>query len=155
MYLLSIDPGLSKCGVAYFDRAGRLVRAYCARRPRDCESPRGPIAWGYMAKAIDFENVGALVIEQMQVDTRTRGKERDLLEVCGVVGVLIGVATAARIPVHAYKPRTWKGNTPKTVTQARALDALTKEEKARINPNATHDTYDAIALGQFHMERNK
>ena len=153
--LLSIDPGLSKCGVALFNDAGELVAAYTAHRPKDCRARRGVKAWAAMGAEITMEGVSALAIEQMQVDTRTRGKERDLLEVCGVVGVLVGIATARGIPVHGYKPRAWKGNAPKQVTKNRSLDALSPQELKNIHPRATHDAFDAIGIAQFHLEQLK
>tara|TARA_Y100000310_G_scaffold343744_1_gene452814 strand:+ start:4197 stop:4541 length:345 start_codon:yes stop_codon:yes gene_type:complete len=86
-----------------------------------------------------------VVLEVMQVDKRSRGKEKDLFALSGVVG-----AIAMRFPqaeIVAYTPVQWKGSVPKHVMQDRLSKRLTPTELEAIASRATHDAWDAIGIG--------
>jgi len=110
-----------------------------------------------MARAV-FErrhSATILVVETMQVDARSHNKVADLLEVQGVVGTLVGLASSVDMFTVAYPPRQWKGSVSKMVTKRRVLDDLLLEERNAIHPRATHDTFDAIGIGLYHLNQIK
>jgi len=152
--LIAIDPGLRKCGVARFDKLHRLIDARTIRIPTFARDLRGARAWIEMAKSAlkDCGGPQTLVIESMQVDNRTGNKVSDLLEVQGVAGVIVGLATAAGMNVFGYTPRQWKGSVSKSIMKRRLLDSdLLIEEKNAIHGRATHDAFDAIGIGLYHL----
>ena len=150
---LAIDPGLRKCGVARFDYLHRLIDARTVRIPSSARDLRGSKAWLEMgAKVFGYRNnAETLIIETMQVDARTNNKVGDLLEVQGVAGVLIGIASSLNMKVEAFTPRQWKGSVPKAVTKRRVLEDLLLEERNAIHPRATHDAFDAIGIGLYYL----
>jgi hypothetical protein len=148
MAWLSIDPGVWKSGCALWSEGGELLRAWTARHRRGPMSE--PEAWRRMALAVEVEEpLSALAVEVMQADGRTRGKERALFSVSGVVGSLATRFSPA--PVSAYTPREWKGSVPKDVMQRRLAAKLTAAELSRVCARATHDAWDAIGIGARHM----
>jgi Holliday junction resolvasome RuvABC endonuclease subunit len=146
--VLSIDPGLRKCGCATWTAGGELIAAWTAR----CSGrTRGPEAWRAIARAVVAPPPRVVAIETMQVDGRTRGKEKGILELSGVVGVL--TARFWDSEVAAYTPRQWKGNVPKEVMRARLRSRLTPAEMSRIDSRATHDAWDAIGIGAYYFRQ--
>ena len=100
MTVLSVDPGLWKSGCAVWTSDGTLVRAWTQRQPTSTQS--GSSLWRRMALSICEVEPAVVVLEVMQVDKRSRGKEKDLFALSGVVG-----AIAMRFPqaeIVAYTP---------------------------------------------------
>lgn len=164
MLTIAIDPGIHKCGVAVFDRGSKeLLWAGTVKRPRSaCHlRPSGARAWVEMATCVKMalktrftiESVNFdLGIEEMQMDSRTRGRSiHDTMQVQGVVGAL--AARLSPLPrcaaLRSLTPTTWKGNMPKTVMTNRLKAILTPAERAVIDDRATHDAWDAIGIGTF------
>jgi hypothetical protein len=145
--VLSVDPGLWKSGCALWDNRGMLLRAWTARHKK-VKGQEGPVVWRKMALAIDADPT-VLVMERMQVDGRTRGREKGLLELSGVVGALS--LRFGEVEVVSYTPNQWKGNLPKTTMQARLQSKLLPEELAVVCPRATHDAWDAIGIGAYYF----
>jgi RNase H-fold protein (predicted Holliday junction resolvase) len=143
--IVAIDAGVRKCGVAFFDADGVLKGALTVRNPDKLN--RGVWAWRCMVDAV-FSSIVApdvLIIETMQNDGRII---TDALDVQAVCGMIIGRASCE---VITYTPRVWKGQAPKAATIARIKRDLTPAELDSIDPNATHDAYDAIGIGRFYF----
>lgn len=156
--VISVDPGLRKCGVAYFTPSGAMTSALTVNNDPSVRDVRGPRAWAEMARnTLKYRTShDLLVIETMQVDARTRGKEKDLLEVQGVVGAIVGYALGMGMTVISYTPRQWKGSLPKNVMHARFKQGvLSKKELGSIHSKATHDALDAIGIGLHYFNRLK
>jgi len=164
MLTVAIDPGIHKCGVAVFDRGGKeLLWAGTVKRPRSaCHlRPSGARAWVEMASCVKREldrrfniekNSFDLGVEEMQMDSRTRGRSiHDTMQVQGVVGAVSD--RLSRMPrcaaLRSLTPTTWKGNMPKTVMTNRLKAVLTPAERAVIDDRATHDAWDAIGIGTY------
>jgi len=153
--ILAIDPGLYKCGVAAFSPGGILYYAATVKRKREIRAFHGEaLGWATMAHAISPElnpwDVASLVIERMQVDARTLGKTRALLELSGVVGAISYRFRTSEIV--SPTPREWKGSIPKDVMKARLKETLSPRELETVRKGATHDTWDAIGLGLWYLK---
>jgi hypothetical protein len=145
---LSVDPGLWKTGCATWTESGELISAWTARHKRETIPPVE--AWRRMAQAVEVpEEPTVLVIEIMQVDGRTRGKEKGLFSLSGVIGAL--AMRFRDIPIISYTPREWKGSVPKALMKMRLEDGLTEAERARVCSKATHDAWDAVGIGAKHI----
>ncbi len=142
MTVLSVDPGLWKTGCALWSSEGQLLRAWTQRQGKCSEV--GPTLWRRMALSIKEEPC-VLVIEVMQVDGRTRGKEKDLFSLSGVIGAISVRFSSAKIV--SYTPTQWKGSLPKDIMRERVKKRLTSAELTAIAPKATHDAWDAIGIG--------
>lgn len=149
--VLCIDLGLWKLGVAYYSEEGELLTAKTIKRD-DSQSRRGAPAWVAMSVLPELPIEGSVVIESMQIDRRSRRAATDLLELSAIGGAILAIAHDRGLQTYSYKPKVWKGNTPKDITTARAKEKLSPEELSRVADNF-HDTWDAIALGLFHLKR--
>jgi len=147
--VLSIDPGLRKCGCALWSSDGTLLRAWTAQARG---KKRGPAAWVQMVGAIKLSpDISVLVVEQMQVYQDRKTDADDLLELTGVLGALAWRFSGAEM--YGFKPGEWKGQVPKKVMQQRIKQRLTKGELNKIAPRATHDAWDAIGIGAYYFRR--
>jgi len=104
-----------------------------------------------MAAAIAEEKCrpSTLVVEVMQVDRRTRGKEESLFALSGVVGAVVTLFPKAE--VVSYRPSQWKGQAPKSVSKDRIKRRLTQKELLSVDRKATHDAWDAIGIGAYYL----
>lgn len=156
---LSVDPGLRHTAIALW-KGSRLVRAGLVKNTV-ADSVRDAPAWAAMGAAVaarvaswtdgDFRP-GRVVVEIPQVYQHARGvNPDDLLQLAGVDGAILGVFGA---PCVSYRPASWKGQTPKEITQARTDAALAPEEKAAIEwpaKSLQHNVWDAVAIGLAHL----
>ena len=147
--VLSIDPGLRKCGCALWSPDGTLRRAWTAKVKG---KGRGPAAWSKMVGAIYLSpDISVLVCEQMQVYREQRTNADDLLELTGVLGALSWRFRSSEM--YGFKPGEWKGQVPKHVMQKRLEKRQTKEELDQVEKGCTHDAWDAIGIGAFYFRR--
>jgi len=147
--VLSIDPGLRKCGCALWTADGRLLRAWTARARGGA---RGPAAWVKMVEAVKISpDISVLVCEQMQVYRDKTTNADDLLELTGVLGAFVWRFKGAKL--KGYKPAEWKGQVPKEISRKRLRSRLTDKEKSNIASNATHDAWDAIGIGAYYFRK--
>lgn len=155
MILVSFDPGLRDAGLAIW-KDGKLQRATLVRSPEKKE--RGPFAWMQMAKAVAEQapSPDRCVIEIPQVYQQRfwKGDPADLIELAGVNGAVVARLDAHEH--HGYRPREWKGQTPKDVHGKRIMKALSAEEASRIDPcpaSLLHNVIDSIGIGLFDLGR--
>ena len=153
MKVLAIDPGLRVCGVAELT-GGVLTRAVLVVSPE--KTARGGPAWVAMARAVAAAVSswgapwGVLVVESpQQYDAaHCRVDRADLSELSAVAGALCAVLGGSEVRTPA--PRTWKGQVPKDVHNARTLAKLTASEAGCIVWPASslrHNVTDGIGLG--------
>ncbi len=140
--LIAIDPGVRKCGIAYFNDLGVLTRAHYANHEETFEESRlGDI----------FVH---LVIEMPRIyrgSGQQKGDLNDLLNLAAVVGYMEAV-----FPSHTRVfPADWKGQVPKKVMNARVFSKLTLDELRRVEREGAkdHNTLDAIGVGLHHFGR--
>jgi hypothetical protein len=158
MTLLTIDPGLRGCGVAWF-QDDVLVR--CAYVKNSEKTARGPKAWRKMGEAVlqwlDLPQVDVLVVEVPQVYVRGKGDPADLIELAGVDGAIAALVDGKK--TEGYWPKEWKGSVPKDVYQKRFDKTLTPEERVMLKESATaslrHNVIDAVAIGKWWIKKNR
>lgn len=177
--LISIDPGLRGCGLAYFEEVPgteemRLsIAAYVANA---VEKERGGFAWVGMAEALydswplpPYWPLRALVIEEPQVYQGNNSDDADdLIQLAGTVGAVCQLAVGNRINIEArkirtIKPRVWKGQVPKKTMVDRIWHRLSPKERERISfPSSggpmhglNHNVMDAVGIGLWACGRLK
>lgn len=134
MTRIFVDPG-DKTGVAVFERT-RLQAAYT-------------VAFK------EFTVWQPWVLTQAIIETpvyrrNDRVDPNKIIALARKVGWLERGFSEFGVPVKLVKPHEWKGSMPKSVTKARALRVLTEAELGVIDPKASHDAWDAIAMGLWY-----
>lgn len=159
MRTLALDPGIRGCGVALFVD-DQLERAEYIRNP--------------VAKGADLDAVKAMVIEvtacagavdkfaaeRMQVYRQGKQKGRDPNDLIPLAAIVGGVSLCAREPTW-FVPRDWKYTMPKAKTgeeyiiERRVNERLSESERLNIRDAGalSHNVYDAIGIGLFHLGR--
>lgn len=159
--LLALDPGLRGAGIAYFVD-GVLVRAYYAENP--VESGNGPPAWFALAEKVYFDfkerghKVDEYVCEVMQVYRQGPGDPNDLIELAGVAGAVGASFPLKPDTAFGYKPRVWKGSSPKWAHQPLILGRLSNTEVEAIEETrktVVGNAVDAVGIGLYHLERTR
>jgi hypothetical protein len=151
-HLVSLDPGLRGCGLAYWNEDGALLAALYVRNPR--KTGTGPEAWmGYEAAISMRPGQTHFISEVPQVYRAgaSKGDPDDLIQLAGVVGVFSALFSATTYT--GVKPREWKGQVPKDVHHARLVKTLTPEELAMVEasapPSLRHNVLDAVGIGRY------
>lgn len=155
-YLVSMDPGLRECWLAFFVD-GYLSRTVKVSNPEG--KARGPHAWISMGQAVLDEvggqDHGHMVVEIPQVYTvgKQKGDQDDITQLSGVVGAV----TMALNPlsVSHYYPREWKGQLPKETCGDRVLLTLSEGERMNVGKYGAlqHNILDAIGIGLKYLGR--
>jgi hypothetical protein len=120
-HLISIDPGVKACAVATWLR-GTLVLA--------TSWPAGTLPSG-MGSVPD-----RVVWELPQADGRATPAD-DLIALTAAGADLARAFAGLGGEVKAYRPRDWKGSTPKPVHHARLWEALTDAERLLLGGSVT------------------
>jgi hypothetical protein len=142
--LVAIDPGVRRCGISLWEE-GKLRNAWLTKERDTWSEVAGDVgAW-----------TGKAVIEFPQFYSRRalgKGDPNDLLNLAAVVGA---ITTHYLYPV-IVRPREWKGQAPKDVTEARVRKELSKVEMARVDLPAKslrHNVFDAIGIGLWFLKK--
>jgi hypothetical protein len=151
-HLVSLDPGLRGCGVAWWHANGSLAHVAYLRNP--VKKGDGPGAWMGYDSVVLYDNRPDYFISEVPQVYRagaSKGDPDDLIQLAGVVGVF---AQAFRATTHfGVKPREWKGQVPKDVHHARLVKTLTPEELAMVEaaapPSLRHNVLDAVGIGRY------
>lgn len=167
-YLVTIDPGVRGCGVA-FAIDGVIRAAEYVVGEKDTKVTRAG-AWLMMAKAVrqwwlarepSGQNL-ELVIElpqiykdSHQVGSKSRVDKDDLVNLAATVGAVVQALNTSTV---VYLPCEWKGQVPKEIMHERAQARLTVEELVVIQkslPGAklAHNVWDAVAMSLKHTGR--
>jgi hypothetical protein len=120
--MIAIDPGGTKgCAVAHF--AGGALDAVLT----GCTTP-----WATRWRP------ALVIVERPQVDGRTRGRERGVLDVAWNGALLAGyVAGVSRAHLRVVEPGVWKGAVAKPVHHKRLWAVLHPAERAVLGGAAT------------------
>lgn len=158
--LLSIDPGLRGCGVAYFYE-GVLKHALYVANP--VISGRGYFAHAAMASAVHEKfhpadmHIVKVVIEHPTIypgSAQQKGDPNDLIDVA-CVGSALG-AYYKDCGLETVFPMEWKGQTPKEIMNERCRLALSDDERKRIDEcsaHLRHNVMDGIGIGLYKLSR--
>ena len=144
---LAVDPGVKATGLAWFEGKElvhvELVRAASLnemlREGRRVAESRGKIE--------------RIILEKPQVyGTRhQKGDPNDLISVALIAG---SIATVGKHIVFV-RPRQWKGNVPKHITEVRVRDRLSPKELELLNKikpkYLAHNAIDAVGIGVAYL----
>ena len=159
-HLVSLDPGLRGCGVAWWHANGSLAHVAYLRNP--VKKGDGPAAWmGYTKSTGWYEPAYAThfisEVPQVYRAGASKGDPDDLIQLAGVVGVFSALFAATTYT--GVKPREWKGQVPKDVHHARLVKTLTPEELAMVEaaapPSLRHNVLDAVGIGRYWFETQR
>ncbi len=148
--LLTIDPGLHGCGVGLF-RDGLLEQATYVESHSNAQRSAGWLAMVAAVKEfIGARAVAQLVVElpQVYIQARQKGDPNDLIQLAALVGGLCVALEHAQQKI--YLPAEWKGQVPKEIVHARAMQRLSEDEQGRISCRKKalmHNALDAMAIG--------
>lgn len=159
--LVSLDPGIRGCGVAFFQDDTLVSAAYVKNTyaasgngPRECAAMALAVARWW---AVD-EDPGVLAFEWPQVYRagKLKGDPNDLLPLVHLAGVLVGLWRGT-VPT-AYRPHDWKQTMTKEVCRKRIEARLTPSEhraveKTECAPSLMHNVWDAVGIGMHHLGR--
>jgi len=162
MNLLSIDPGVTCCGWAYW--RGKTLDACGLSRTKETtieERIRAHDLYRHWSEPID-----SIVIEKPEVYQQRfwKGDPRDLVELAMVVGGIVALFPYS-VVVRTVFPKEWKGQLLKEVSARRTLSKLSEVEKQVVEkpevfgepstapPSLLHNMYDGIGLGLFALGR--
>jgi hypothetical protein len=162
MNLLSIDPGVTCCGWAYW-RDGKLVLCGLSRTKEVGIEAR--ICAHDFRRHWLYGQPDFIVIEKPEVYQQRfwKGDPRDLVELAMVVGGIIAQFPGVR--VRAVFPKEWKRQVPKSVSESRTLAKLSELEKNKSEspevfgepdtapPSLLHNMMDAIGIGLWALGR--
>jgi hypothetical protein len=154
--LISIDPGINGCGVAYFiDK--HLVMAQYVKNPAAKHSDPGFRAFS-MARAVlsgdTYTEGDELVLEYPQIYRGPRANNpNNLLTLALVDGALMGLFRQEAI---LYLPHAWKGSVDPDECVKRVQARLSAVETACVvlpAKSLAHNLWDAVGIGLFHLGR--
>jgi crossover junction endodeoxyribonuclease RuvC len=153
MYILAIDPGYGRCGVAVLKRmqGGKhtLLFSTCIETSAHDEFPQRLSAiTTECERVIDAYAPTQFAIEKLYF----KNNQKTAMRVAEVRGALINIAAGRGMSVHEYTPPQVKsavagwGNADKKqiITMVRALITIS-------HPIQYDDEYDAIAIGLTHF----
>lgn len=166
--LLTVDPGIDRCGVALF-LDGVLVRADHVGQPLCSKNAGGTpdvldrahSVAGHLHDWLEdhYKEHGVidlLVVEwpQIYMPGKSKGGGKDILLVAAAAA-----AVATRVFAgerRSVRPDEWKGQAPKAVIQGRVVARLSDAERkviAELPDSRLHNVIDAIGLGTYIIDR--
>lgn len=161
MNLLSIDPGVTCCGWAYWHDKSLI---YCGLSRTKEKSIEERIRAHDLYHWLD--SIDSIVIEKPEVYQQRfwKGDPRDLVELAMVVGGIIA-SFPYSVTVRTVFPKEWKGSIPKEISEKRTLAKLSETEKQVLEkpevfgepstapPSLLHNLMDAVGLGIWMLGR--
>lgn len=160
--LISIDPGLRASGCAMW-RDGLLERAALVSSLSESAATCEAVLTMVREVAQWVDDVGwssdlRVICEYPRTygGRASRGDANDLIAVALVSGALVNEfsgATASRLVL----PQEWKGSAPKSATEARAREDLSRDELARVKlprgARAAENVWDAVGIGLWALRK--
>ena len=162
MNVLTIDPGKRSLAWALWMNGTLVAAGIEKHKEHRFEKGIADLVWRIQVKTIEVDSpkgywLGPLkdlhpvnvVVELPRVRPRERSKRpNDLIDLAAVAG-----ACAALGPLEFVHPETWKGQTPKGISQARSRQALSAAELAVMDGVADHNVWDAVGIGIWFREK--
>ena len=143
--ILAVDPGVKCMGWAMFQTEFMI----------DCGLARGANLQQTLAD-LPVSFCSHLVVEDQQIYQTTKARHSDILKLAQAAGGVIGRVQCFNLEL--VKPRTWKGNVPKTIFMSRILTKLDESEisifdRLSCPKSLKHNVLDAIGIGLYKLKR--
>jgi hypothetical protein len=159
--LLTIDPGIRGCGVAFFTNQHMRLAAYVKNPVKTGDDMEAILTMAYAVNEWSFGDIiHCVVVEFPQVYGvgQQKGDQKDLLALAALDGAICSLVTSNYVAATAIRrlPREWKGQTPGDVMCQRIEGHLSSEEMLRIQKcpaSLRHNVLDAIGIGLHHLGR--
>lgn len=156
--ILSVDPGVRGCGCALWAPDGELLRAAYVRGEEDARAVFPDVVEVMTIKIAAWVR-GAYVLNQLVIERpqtyhgrARKGDANDLLDLSIMVGA---VHVHLGAPTRYTLPAEWKGQTPKSATEARArkkLGALVdRVELPGRDKKLASNVWDAVGIGFWYF----
>ena len=159
MKLVTVDPGVRKCGWALFEEerlvdCGWVIAGVAASRPQWVKTARELLAEIFRhVPSEDWEDL-RFAVEQMHSRSTRKEAWESLLEISRMTGAF--GAFAYPCPVELVSPTKWTGRMKKEKHQKRTKLLLTPEERdimvvtlAEAPVSAHSEVVDAIGMGLY------
>ena len=135
--IIAVDPGKNTIAWAAFTNQSLIAAGI---------KTDGLVSW-VAERAGIFSRV---IIERPQIYPQSKGDPNDLIDVAITVGLCLTLSQFSTI----YRPREWKGQVPKKIHNARALDKLRPGERHILGELVkNHNVIDAIGIGLYYLGR--
>lgn len=159
--IIAIDPSINKIGIATLQiptlvKRREIWKAFTYTTDR--EMSLTGICHQILSKvkqAIGIYHVESIVLEYPTFRGDTKGilaaKQGYTIDIAYIVGYLVGELHISPLNVHLYTPQQWKGNKPKTATEAAFKRILLP-----LNPhlqNIDEHAIDAIMMLHNHVSK--
>ncbi|MBY0472973.1 crossover junction endodeoxyribonuclease RuvC [Patescibacteria group bacterium] len=156
MRVLAFDPGFERLGIAVVEKIkGKevLLHSECVRTSAKLTFPQRLAELGVAVQAtIDLWQPGCVAVESIFFEKNAK----TAMDVAGVRGMLLYIASSVGLPVHEYTPLQVKvaitgyGKGDKAAIAAMVPRLITIPEKKRLD-----DEMDAIAVGLTCLASNR
>jgi hypothetical protein len=156
MNIVSIDPGLNECGLAWW-HDGRLVLAELVQSTMTDKTEPIDARIQAMSEGVRSLrlNIGLIVIERMEPRKKLEAAWSTLLDLAYISGRI-----TAGYPTRFLRPSVWTGKRNKTVNHKRIRSRLDKDETAVLEEGLKDcptdnrkEILDAVGIGLYHLER--
>jgi len=160
--IISVDPGVKATGIAVFDD-GELAFAFLARGADWFATAKN--AHDKLCERLPLDLVEQSLyigeVPQVYQARHLKGDPNDLIDVTLVFAALVGCKGLAPV---LYRPREWKGQVPKRVSNDRIWSKLSDDERQRVElpPGRkktagalSHNVIDAIGIGLHYLRRGE
>lgn len=156
--IVSIDPGLNECGVAWWHE-GELVDVALIQSPVKDKTEHIDKRITAMADAVasemKSEEVTLIVVERMEPRKRLESAWSTLLDLAYISG-----RASAGVQTTFLRPSIWTGGRRKSVNHKRIWSRLSRYEEGVLHaglgkcPVDNHkELLDAVGIGLYFMER--
>ena len=150
--ILTIDPGVRGCGIAVWHESGELLFASYVRGLQDPHAELHHVVQTMAQRIYETtRNTGItrLIIEYPQTyrGRASSGDTNDLIHVALVAGAILG---SFGVYHRLVLPSEWKGQTPKSATEARArerLGAFATRVDTTCGKKLASNVWDAVGIG--------
>ena len=152
--MITIDPGLNGCGVAFWGVKELQAAYYLPRNSRVEQKPFG-MAETLRSAVESAMPVERIIIEKPQIYPSMPVPSDDLLNLHEMSSIFVGLLGRT---VEWVRPREWKGSVRKEIMTNRLIAIMdnTDENGDIVLPTAKslqHNVYDAIGIGLWALGR--
>jgi Holliday junction resolvasome RuvABC endonuclease subunit len=154
-YIIAIDPSMRACGLAWLQpKKGAIIEAETikTRLPKHTDAILN--IYNKIAGEIgEYPTSDVFILEQpVLLESWTENKKQSVAKLLQAFGAYLMLARCA-FEIWTPTAQEWKGQTPKTISHARALKTLDRAKISYDVDELDHNAKDAIALIATYLQR--